>query len=267
MKEWDNLLILDACRFDVFEKESSMDGELSVAISQGTSSWEFMLNNFVGNEYHDTVYVTANPYASRLEDDVFYRVYPLFQTHWDENLRTVPPDTVANQARQALAEHPNKRLIVHFMQPHAPYIGKLRKKIPHRGNTRAADRMERAPDDTRDIWTNLKYGLEDVDVETVRNAYIENLQIVLEEIEELVLDIDGKTVITADHGELFGERLFPIPVSGYGHPEGIHVSKLKKVPWLEIETGSRREITEGEPERFSTDEEIVENRLLALGYK
>lgn len=266
-QDWDNLLILDACRYDAFKNEYKSHGELQMTQSLGTSSWEFMRKNFVGNKFHNTIYVTANPYTSKLDNDVFYRVYPLFQTCWDEELRTVPPDVAAKRARQALTNHPNKRLIVHFMQPHTPFIGELGEKIPHREDTSTADRMERSPDDTRDIWTNLQYGLVNIEIETVWEAYVENLQIVLEEVEELIEDIDGKTVITADHGELFGERLFPIPVRGYGHPEGIHVSKLKEIPWLEIKTEPRREITEGEPKEFHTDEETVEDRLVALGYK
>jgi len=41
----------------------------------------------------------------------------------------------------------------------------------------------------------------------VWEAYNENLDIVLTEIEALLDELDGKSVITADHGNLVGERL------------------------------------------------------------
>jgi len=265
--DWDNLLILDACRFDAFRSECSIAGELSYVASQATSSWEFIRENFTDKRLHDTVYITANPYVSKLPDNTFFRVYPLFQTEWDENARTVLPGAVADMTRTVIDKHPDKRLIAHFMQPHTPYVGELGDKIPHRADTRTTDRVKRSPEETRDIWTNLQYGLEDVDVETVWRAYIESLRIVLDEAEELIEDITGKTVITSDHGELFGERLSPIPVRGYGHSSDIHISALKKVPWFETEAETRREVTDGKPEDFHTDEDVVDKRLVDLGYK
>jgi hypothetical protein len=38
----------------------------------------------------------------------------------------------------------------------------------------------------------------------VWEAYLDNLRYVLDNIEELLQNVDGKVVISADHGELFG---------------------------------------------------------------
>ena len=67
-------------------------------------------------------------------------------------------------------------------------------------------------------------------VEKLRRAYEENLKLVLSYVNELVsyLRREGLVVITADHGELLGERGL------FGHPERVRVPELVEVPWLEI---------------------------------
>lgn len=96
------------------------------------------------------------------------------------------------------------------MQPHAPFIG-------DRGSS--IDQGGWAPEQETDafIWSDLQYGRNGLNVEVVRELHRENLAFVLEYVEEFVDEIDGRTVITADHGNLIGERGFPIPVKSYGH--------------------------------------------------
>ena len=47
-EDWDNLIILDACRYDYFKQLNDMDGELEYRISRGSQSREFMRGNFQG---------------------------------------------------------------------------------------------------------------------------------------------------------------------------------------------------------------------------
>jgi len=109
----------------------------------------------------------------------------------------------------------------------------------------------------------------------VWEAYNENLDIVLTEIEALLDELDGKSVITADHGNLVGERLGPVPTRRkYGHPYGVHTEELVKVPWFILEGETRREIRReirSEPAIESDDENIseteLEDQLEALGYR
>ncbi|MDZ7731078.1 MAG: hypothetical protein U5K37_09365 [Natrialbaceae archaeon] len=54
-QDWDNLILLDACRYDAFEAQSAIDGNLKPVLSRGGASWEFMQANFAGRELHDTV--------------------------------------------------------------------------------------------------------------------------------------------------------------------------------------------------------------------
>lgn len=264
-EDWDNLLILDACRYDMFADRIDLDGRLETRISLGSSSEEFLERNFVGEQHHDTVYVNANPYVPRLglDEGTFHAVVDCL-SDWDEELQTVTPETVAQAAVDAHETYPDKRLIVHFMQPHTPFIGERGRRMVGGGWT-----MDRDVEEEPGIWHQLRDGTADVDLETVWEAYTENLDLVLDEAVDLLEALDGKSVLTADHGNFVGERLSPIPSRRkYGHPYGVHAEELVKVPWFVIEGESRREVQPDPPvERERISEETVDERLEALGYR
>ena len=66
--------------------------------------------------------------------------------------------------------------------------------------------------------------------------YTYNLEIALGWVGKLVKELSGRIVITADHGESFGEKLHPLlPIKIYGHPRGCYIEPLVKVPWLVLE--------------------------------
>ena len=260
-RDWDTLVILDACRHDYFTSHNELPGKLTSTISSGKKSWEFMQENFVGGEYHDTVYVTANPFANRLEDGTFYHVDYLAD-EWNEEIGTIFPEDVRKAAIAANRRHPNKRLIVHFMQPHRPYLGGKAEELRHRVDLKGY----RNEGSGVQIWGAAKQ--KEVTVNEVRQAYEESLDIVLAEVETLVDELDGKTVVTADHGEMLGERVFPFTTRVWGHSEGFSTRLLRTVPWLTIEGDKRREITADVPdESTDLDSDTVSDRLEALGYK
>jgi len=265
-EDWDNLLILDGCRYDMFTERVDLPGTLEYRISLGSSSEEFMERNFVDEQFHDTVYVSANPFIPKLglNEETFHMVVDLLDD-WDEELQTIRPDIVAEAAREAHKQYPNKRLIVHFMQPHAPFIGELGREMVGGGWT-----MDHDVENDPGIWNRLRDG-EDVPLERVWEAYKENLDIVLEEAEPLLSELNGKSVITADHGNLVGERLSPIPTRRkYGHPYGVHTEELVKVPWFVMQGSDRREVSADSPVESndeSVSDEELEDRLEALGYR
>ncbi|WMT06720.1 hypothetical protein NP511_15165 [Natrinema thermotolerans] len=264
-EDWDNLLILDACRYDMFADRIDLDGKLESRISLGSSSEEFLERNFASGKFHDTVYINSNPYIPRLDLDesTFHAVVDCLG-EWDTELQTVTPETVAQAAVDAHETYPDKRLIIHFMQPHAPFIGELGRNMAGGGWT-----MDHDVEEEPGIWNQLRDGTVDVDLATVWEAYLENLDVVLAEVADLLETLDGKSVITADHGNFVGERLSPIPSRRkYGHPYGVHAEELVKVPWFVVEGDGRREIRSEPPvERESVDEETVDERLEALGYR
>ena len=259
--DWDNLLILDACRYDYFEAQHDFDAPLDRVVSPGKMSWEFMQETFLGRQFHDTIYITSNPFATRLPEDTFFKTRYLIE-EWDDDVGTIHPEDVVAAAEEAHANHPNKRLILHFMQPHRPYLGptadELRERVDLIGYRNEGDGLQ--------IWGAVKEGK--VTTQEIRTAYSESLDIVLDVVEEFLQEVDGKSVITADHGEMLGEQVFPFTSRVWGHSEGFITPTLRKVPWLEIDTDNRRDAFENPPVQNgkSLDEQCVQDRLSSLGY-
>lgn len=272
-EDWENLIILDACRYDIFKQVNSIPGTLEYRLSKGSYTGGFFEENFTGSQHYDTVYVTGNPvpkvdeWCSLDVEAVFHDVKDVWKDNWDEDASTVRPNHVADAIKKAHSNHPNKRLLGHFIQPHQPFIGKTGREIEERG-MRAYDRLlERENEPGKKVWEQLKD--DDLSAERAWKAYTENLELVLQHVRDLCDDLTGKTVITSDHGNLFGGFAWPFPVRKYGHPPGIHTRKLIKVPWLELETEDRREIRSEPPEMIDSEINEAERfkRLEYLGYQ
>jgi hypothetical protein len=256
-EDWDTLILLDACRYDMFADVADLDGQLESRISRGSTSEEFLAQNFGDGTYHDTVYVNANGYIPDLgldQDGTFHAVVNVLD-EWDEELETVLPEAVASAAREAHVEYPNKRVIVHFMQPHIPFITEAGRAFQERLGQRS-------------VWTALRDGQADVGLDRVWELYEDNLRLVLTHVETLLDDVSGKVVVSADHGNFVGERQGPIPTGRmYGHPWGVYAPELVKVPWFVVDAEERREIRTDPPVTGEAmDDETVQDRLRALGY-
>lgn len=260
-RDWDTLVILDACRYDYFKSYNEIPGKLEPTVVDGNQSLDFMENNFAGRKAHDTVYVTANPHADQLPSETFHHIDYLLD-YWNSEIGTILPSDVHKAAIDAHQEYPNKRLIVHFMQPHRPYLGataeELRNRIDLKGFRNQGGGLQ--------IWGAVKQ--KEVTVEEIRQAYAETLDIVLAEVSDLIDKLDGKTVITADHGEMLGERVFPVTSRVWGHSEGFSTRQLRTVPWLSVESDNRRDIIASKPDSSKElQEDSVSERLEALGYR
>ena len=271
-EDWDTLIILDACRYDLFEEVSDW-GPLDARLSKGSNTGEFFERNFEGTQHYDTVYVTANP-VPRVEewctvdvDSVFHDVVDVWEDQWDTDVNTVRPEPVAEAVRLAHEQYPNKRIIGHFIQPHQPFIGSLGQQIGDSGMMAYRKIAGKETEEAKQVWKRLENG--DISRERTWAAYAENLELVLPHVREFVTDLAGKTVVTADHGNLLGEVAWPIPVRRYGHPRGIHTKHLIKVPWVEIEHETRREVTTDPPvaTESESDRDTRRERLEHLGYR
>lgn len=260
-EDWDTLVILDGCRYDLFSETYDSGGMLEKRVSHGTESSEFIEKNFQGRELHDTIYVTANPYARLLSEDVFYRIVNLLEDSWDPEYRTVLPKTMTETVCEVLDKHPDKRVIAHYMQPHYPFIGDFGSQLDHKGIAPG----QGASDNGEAVWVRLQRG--DLSRESVWKAYRENLELVLDSVETLVEANIGRTVITSDHGNLLGDWVGPIPTRAYGHPHNLYTGALLEVPWLIIEGSRRRDIVSEPPiTNDRATENTVEDRLVHLGY-
>ena len=270
---WDNLLILDACRYDMFAAQASLPGSLERRISRGSHTREFLAGNFGGRNLFDTVYVTASPQLHRWSEEIdarFHHVIDVWRADgWDDDHGTVLPETVNEYARAAHERFPDKRLIVHYLQPHYPFIDA---ESTLNARTFGADGGGGA-----DVWGELMRGTLDVSAGDVWGAYRRNLDRVLPAVAALLEELPGLTVVTSDHGNMVGERARPVPIREWGHPPGIHTPELVEVPWLVYDEGRRKQVVWEEPDHevrveSTGDDETaepagtVQDRLEQLGY-
>lgn len=268
-EDWDILVVLDACRYDMFESTSQLQGSLSSRISQGSSTVEWLQTNFDGRDLRDTVYVTANPQLEENRDRWDIQLHETINVWlnegWDDKTGTVRAETMTEAALKAAEQFPHKRLVVHYMQPHYPFVPadtdfdkEHLQQIDGKGGSPTKE----------NVWNQKFNGTLDISQERLWSIYMENLDYVLEHVDQLLTSISGKTVVTADHGNYVGERASPIPIREWGHPRGLYDEPLVQVPWLEYERGERREIQKDESESHSCIENnTVSDRLQALGYR
>ncbi|MBA7497138.1 hypothetical protein ES702_07748 [subsurface metagenome] len=253
--KWDNLIILDAARFDYFEREYSkfLKGKLEKAISPATCTVDWMKK--VWNERYDLTYVSTWPcvnskripcsYSIRLPGgktktiigykgwEHFSKIIDVWDFGWVDKLGTIPPWNV-NKA--VLKEGGRQRMVIHYMQPHMPYIGETKITFPMlkpnlAGEGAGFSRMSK------------KIREKKVELETLKRAYVDNLRLVLKWVAKLTPSLKGKTVITADHGELFRD-LYHGGIVGPWHPSARAIAlrgrgvgkdpRLREVPWFTV---------------------------------
>ena len=266
-EDWDTLILLDACRFDDFKEINTLSGELNSRISRGVDSDEFIRKNFLGRKLHDTVYVTANPHVSLLSGSEFYDTITEPIEQWDTDLGCVRPEVVTKTAKRAHRKYPNKKIIVHYMQPHDPPLGTTADSLRNKYKIGGPISDDTTPDRDR-IMELVAEGT--ISIKSAHTAYRETLEIVLTEVESLLDTISGKVVISADHGEHFGEQPYPVLGQLYEHYQNPRTVELCKVPWFVVDTDmDRREINTEESTESVTpvSEETVEEQLQALGYR
>lgn len=303
-ENWDYLIILDACRFDFFRDlyRNYLDGDLKKAVSPATTTMMWLDKVF--KDYHeDIVYVSANPYInSKVEitgqyrgskfngKKHFFKVVDAWKFGWDEQLGSIPPNSV-NDALFKIKEsynYKNKRFILHYMQPHEPYISKdyiryIKEVYIRRRegtNKRANGKLDTSNRTTaRKILNSAGkaisriFGIEitwkitklvqgsiasqpiaiyaEEGMNGLRKAYAENLKVVLESVQELVETVSGNILVTADHGEYLGEH------GKYGHGLVPRYPPITEVPWLIIE--------ENKPKQKKViEKEIIKERIKGL---
>lgn len=270
--DWDVLVVLDGCRADLFEEVVSVDTDHSSPYdsyqrvrSRASQTAEWLRTTFP-QTYGDIVYIAGNPMVSMVKPESFHHLVESWRDGVDPELNTIAAPQVTGDALAAREQHSQKRLVVHYMQPHYPFVG-----FPdlHFSTFEVFHEVgvELAGDDrASSVWDALGKGL--VEHREVWHGYRANLQYVLSELERLLGEFeDERVVVTSDHGNLLGERLWPVPVREYGHPPGLRTSGLIEVPWAVLKGENRPTITTGPVQSASTaDEEQIGERLAALGY-
>jgi hypothetical protein len=255
-REWDLLVVVDACRLDLMREVAPAydfvtDVRAMRSLDSTTALW--MRKNFVPDytrEMAGTAYVCANPFsAEELDAGSFRALDEVWRDVWSEP-GTVPPEAVTDRSIRAARERDPERLIVHYMQPHCPFL-------PRPELTRGKRRDRFGNQDWRDVWEKLRDG--DLDRDEVWAGYRENLECALDEVGVLLQNVDADTaVVTSDHGNALGECFV------YGHPPTMPQDCLRVVPW--VETTATDEGTR-EPATHTSDQALNrEEQLAALGY-
>ncbi|MFC4451564.1 hypothetical protein [Halorussus aquaticus] len=247
-EDWDNLIILDACRYDAFSRVvpeyPEIRGELESRRSKAPYTREFLRKTFDGQKLYDSVYVTANPQLYELDDSdddpidaEFHATVHSFLADYDLSVSKAirggyVPEHTTETAKRAAEDFPDKRLVVHYLPPHWPFFGERGQEL--------FEGIDNAP------WDELTSGELEIPREDLWDAYVENLRIALDAVSDLLPALEGKTVITADHGQLLGDLVTPFPVRGYGHP-GVHIDALLEVPWFVCEHDTRKQVVAESP--------------------
>jgi hypothetical protein len=268
-REWDVLLVLDTCRPDVLGEVAGgydyLPTDVPTHTSAASASVEWVEKNFLDDRYarerRQTAYVTGNLFSENVDPDEVAVLDEVWTYGWSNEVLTTPPEVMADRAIAVGREHDPEKMVVHFMQPHAPYRTLL-ERHPEWFNAPNREEGEDPSHPAWVLWERLRHG--EISREEVWAAYRDNLHWVLEDGVNLLLkNLDAdRVVVTSDHGESFGEGGI------YAHPPYVPLPVLKKVPWVETTAEDRRSYEPRvEPETTTVEGDELEDRLQALGYK
>lgn len=264
-RPWDVLVVLDGCRYDLFTEVAPdydyvMDIDSLNSVASKTSEWlERTFTPEYSRAMERTVYVSGNPNtgSATVASADFLLLDNVWEYVWDDDLGTMPPRAITDRAITHYRRHRPDRMIVHYMQPHVPFVSHpdLDEGIPEA----RIDPPYHGANDNKMAWEKLRDG--EVDRETVWEAYRSNLEHVMDDLAVLLDNLTAdRVVLTSDHGNAMGE--FGV----YGHPRNTPISALRRVPWARVDaedTGTY------DPDDYDVDGDegpSVEEQLQHLGY-
>jgi len=266
-EEWDLLVILDGCRVDAMQEVSGDEGleflqpiDTRSSPSGKSSGWmEAAFSQSNATEVGETGYVSANPHTrivferdGTVDESTFAILDEVWDYAWDDGIGTVPATAVTDRAIQIGREKNVERLIVHYMQPHFP-------SVPNPELGSEIRLVEAGEAWSNSIWERLLR--RKVSKDEVWDGYVSNLRYVLKSVDTLLHNIDSeKVVISADHGNAFGERGY------YGHGE-YPIDSVRIVPWIETTADdTRRRQPHSITDSDNSDEDNFSEKLRHLGY-
>ncbi len=234
-EKWDILIILDACRYDVFKESvfKFFNGDLLPVVSNGSITLDWFISTWCNSKHKSRVYyISANPFIRKEDPNIskcVHKVVDTWKMFWNKEKMTVSTKSILNFSKIMLRlyskdlEAGRLKLVIHLLQPHAPYI-----YWPH-----VFDELWRlgAPYNITTVYSLHRKNKHVLDI--LRTSYIASLNYSLKYIAEFIHEVYRlypkkiTIVITSDHGELFGE---------YGllfHPN-IELPELRIVPWFVV---------------------------------
>lgn len=259
-REWDVLIILDACRYDLFEEFAPRHqiyqqfDSVEPFYSCASSTKEWLRHTFdqgPDDLVSDTHYVTCTGFSEKLRQERLAGIDEVWRYAVDPSYGCTRPEAVTDAAIDAFRHSDASRLVVHYVQPHAPFL-------------HCAGKYDSTGDGgkggTQNVWRGLRAGK--YDKEEVWEDYGQNLLTVLDEAHTVLRNVSGKVIVTSDHGNAMGEWGI------YGHPEFAPLPIIKRVPWAEATGLGLNEYDVRGVEDISTGlgEHDLRDNLQALGY-
>lgn len=303
--DWNVLIILDACRYDYFQEiyEDYLAGDLKKVKSPDCGTLEWLKAVFEGKKFDDTVYVSGNPYINSEGMKIphvtrkqgiekingfdgsqhFHEVIKVWDWGWKDG--SVKPLEIVEGYKRAKAKYPEKKYILHFMQPHGPYINEAggdtgggSRTFDGRGGGGDSSSLKKSVVNLIEKHIGEEFlirlaGFLDKDLNSMMGTFInegrsglvqkyrKNLEIALKTVSDLVDNLAGKIIVTADHGEFLAEdyellsknqrEIFDaarsvdenVGIAQFenqnqrfvlGHPYKVDHPILREVPWLEV---------------------------------
>ena len=219
LEPWDWLIILDACRYDFFEKNWER-GILEARLSYGSCTIEFLSRI---PPIPDSILITGHPFPLQRKD----KFMKIVDVGFNYRLNTSPPDYITKYVVNHISYlRKFRRKILWFLQPHPPMIGKTKLNIGIYSDVKTK-RLNPQQRITMLMKQAKKRGI-------LEKAYEDNLRLVLKEITKILETIDGRIIITADHGEGLGIPLRQQDQPVFSHPCNRTEWELRLVPWCII---------------------------------
>jgi hypothetical protein len=255
---WDVLIIVDACRHDLFtevDDEYDCIDETESRTSVASCTWKWLpelIDRADKEDLSNTAYITGNPQSQNFVSGEFGYVDEVWQYAWDDSSGTVLPRPVTDRAiSHWRSEDACERMIVHYLPPHVPFVNSDRSPELSQNNFRDSDT------EVYDDWVLAARGERDVDA--VWADYRANLRLVLNDVSILSENVDANEMrITSDHGNAVGEYGI------YGHPD-LPLHELREVPWAKVTANDEETHQPAEYDREG--ESDIEEKLAALGYR
>jgi len=225
-EDWNNMIILDACRYDYFKKaikKIDIKGKLQKTFSIASHTLPFILNTFTKDKYDDIVCISTNPYIDREVGHKFHDCIPVWKDIWATVYGgTVIPTDIIPFVLNATIKYPNKRLLIWFVQPHSPYLF-------HELNPNGVY-MGRYSYEILKIYKMFFWAY--LPVSELRRRYMDNLLLVLKTCKRVLRMLHGKTIISSDHAECLGHFYPFTPFRVYGHYKDVRTPSMYKVPYF-----------------------------------
>lgn len=270
--EWDLLIVLDACRWDLFCEVAPefefLPDEYGSTYSPASMSEEW-LEVHTADRYREELARTAllsgnvnTVWRDRFQDRWGY-INEIWREGWDDEEGTVPAravtDTAIDYLRNRVDDDRTDRTVVWYFQPHRPFV-----PVEWSGGF-CYDRLTDREGENEQENEFKRYRDGDLSRERLWTAYAANLRYALADVKLLVDNADvDRAVITSDHANLLGEWGI------YEHPRDFPAPALRRVPWVSVDADDREthdsgyDLAEGAQDDVSETE--VRDRLRHLGY-